>query len=91
MTDLQVIEGGATPTKPTRRQRRSKRKRDGIPLGTLDAIDNLILSAQGIELAVMGEGTLSNFDSSPISRLLDMHIAEIQAITDSLQNGEGDS
>jgi hypothetical protein len=48
-------------------------------------------SAQGIELAVMGEGGISGFDSSPISRLIDMHIADIQAIADSFRTGEDDS
>jgi hypothetical protein len=39
----------------------------------------------------MGEGGICGFDSSPISRLIDMHIADIKDIADTLLNGEDDS
>jgi hypothetical protein len=61
MTDLKVIEGGASNgTSPAtkKRRRRTPNSTTGCPIecpvDIIDALNNLVRSAQGIELAVMG-------------------------------------
>jgi len=47
-----------------------------------DAINDAIQFAEGIAIAIIGEGHLSGHDSSPLSQLLETHIAKLEEIGD---------
>jgi hypothetical protein len=49
-------------------------------MSVVDEIGDLILSAQGIDLAGMGEASIGCWDSSPITQLIDQHIAALRNI-----------
>jgi hypothetical protein len=54
-------------------------------LDVRDAIDRGILSAQALELAIIGEGQASGFDSNVLETIVRRHIRELQAIAASLE------
>ena len=53
-------------------------------LEIVDQIDNEILIADGIGFAVLGVGSINNFDTSEISALIDVHVDRLRAIRDQL-------
>jgi hypothetical protein len=58
---------------------------DNYGVDIIDALNNQIQFAHGIDLAIMGEGRLSGFDSSPLSQLVETHIEGLRFIADSFE------
>jgi hypothetical protein len=46
----------------------------------IDALDDAVQSAEGISLAIIGQFSLRGGDSSPLTRLVEMHRQELEAI-----------
>ncbi len=64
---------------------KSKLANGGVPVDLIDALNDQRCAAEGNQLAVMGQASMCRFDSSPIERLLDEHIAAIRSRSESLQ------
>jgi hypothetical protein len=49
-----------------------------------DELNNAIEFAFGLQFAIMGQGDLCGFDSSPLSQLVDSHIEQLEKISHSV-------
>ena len=58
-----------------------------VSVNTRDALSDQIQVAIGIQYAVMGQAHVAGHDSSPISQLLDDHIAALESIAKDLNAG----
>jgi hypothetical protein len=74
---------------PRRKAAKPNPANDGLDIA--DAVNNQIRFAEGLMLAVMGQGDLCAFDSSPIVQLIETHIEGLRSVADSIEKFRGEA
>jgi hypothetical protein len=65
--------------------RRKATKPPSYGIGILDALNDQILFADGLTLAILGLADLSGIDGSALSQLAETHLKELRSIADSFE------